>query len=88
MARQIYIVDAFVVDENGTFGRLNDYPKQIDSKNYDGDVDKARRRAEAYFSEVWASMCRRDDRKKQTVALYSMDGMLIERKTTGSLDEA
>lgn len=87
MARQIYIVDAIIVDENGTFGRLNDYPKQIDSKNYDGDVDKARRRAEGYFSEVWAAMCRRDDRKKQTVVLYSMDGTMIDHKTAGVLND-
>lgn len=86
MARQIYIVDAIVVDENGTFGRLDGYPKQIDSKNYDGDVDKARRRAEGYFSEVWSGMCRRDDRKKQTVVLYSMDGTMIDNKTSGKLD--
>ena len=33
MARGIYIVDAILVDGNGTFGRLDGYPKQIDSKN-------------------------------------------------------
>lgn len=86
MARGIYIVDAILVDGNGTFGRLDGYPKQIDSKNYDGDVDKARRRAEAYFSEVWSAFCKRDDRQKQTVVLYSMDGTLIEKKTYGTLD--
>ena len=86
MARGIYIVDAFLVDENGTFGRLDGYPKQIDSKNYDGDVDKARRRAEGYFSKVWGQFCDRDDRQKQTVVLYSMDGTLIEKKTSGALE--
>lgn len=87
MARNIYIVDAFVVDANGTFGRLNDYPKQVDSKNYNGDVDKARIRAEGYFAEVWSEICKRDDRKKQTVVLYSADGTLIDKKTRGTLDE-
>jgi len=86
MARGIYIVDAFLVDGNGTFGRLDGYPKQIDSKNYDGDVDKARRRAEGYFSKVWGQFCDRDDRQKQTVVLYSMDGTLIEKKTSGALE--
>ena len=87
MARQIYIVDAILVDANGTFGRLDGYPKQIDSKNYDGDVDKARRRAEGYFSDVWGAFCKRDDRMKQTVVLYSMDGTLIEKKTSGTLED-
>ena len=86
MARNIYIVDAFVIDANGAFGRLDQYPKQVDSKNYDGDVDKARRRAEGYFAEVWTGFCRRDDRMKQTVVLYSADGTLIDKKTTGTLD--
>lgn len=85
--RNIYIVDAFLVNENGTFGRMDGYPKQIDSANYDGDVDKARKRAEGYFAKMWGSFCDRDDRKQQTVILYSMDGTLIERKTTGTLDE-
>ena len=84
--RNIFIVDAFLVDGNGTFGRLDGYPKQIDSKNYDGDVDKARRRAEGYFSKVWGQFCDRDDRQKQTVVLYSMDGILIEKKTSGALE--
>lgn len=86
MARNIYIVDAFVIDANGTFGRLNEYPKQIDSKNYDGDVDKTRRRAEGYFSKVWSDFCARDDRMKQTVVLYTADGTLIDKKTSGTLN--
>lgn len=86
MARGIYIVDAVVVDENGTFGRLDGYPKQIDSKNYDGDVDKTRMRAEGYFSDVWAQFCRRDDRQKQTVVLYGIDGTMIDKKSRGTLD--
>ena len=88
MARNIYIVDAFVIDANGAFGRLDQYPKQVDSKNYDGDVDKARRRAEGYFAEVWTGFCRRDDRMKQTVVMYSADGTLIDRKSTGTLETA
>ncbi len=87
MARQIYIVDAILADANGTFGRPDGYPKQIDSRTYEGDVDKARRRAEAYFADCWAAFCRRDDRQKQTVVLYSMDGTMIDKKTTGTMNE-
>lgn len=34
MARQIFIVSAFIVDANGTFNFLQDYPKKFDSRNY------------------------------------------------------
>ena len=52
MARQIFIVDALIVDANGTFNHLEGYPKPFDSKNYQNDVDKAKRRAEGDMSEV------------------------------------
>lgn len=85
--RNIYIVDAMIVDANGTFNHLDGYPKQFDSKNYAGDVDKTRRRAEGDFSEVWGAMCKRDDRMIQTVTLSTVDGFLIDHKTTGQFAE-
>ena len=85
--RNIYIVDAMIVDANGTFNRLDGYPKQFDSKNYAGDVDKTRRRAEGDFSDVWGAMCKRDDRMIQTVTLFTVDGFLIDHKTTGQFAE-
>ena len=84
MARQIYIVNAQIVDANGTFNFLSGYPKTFDSRNYQEDEDKARRRAEGDMSEAWGAMCKRDDRMMQTVMLYTADGFLIERKTNGS----
>lgn len=87
MARNIFIVDAMIVDANGTFNHLDGYPKPFDSNNYSGDVDKAKRRAEGDFSEVWGAMCKRDDRQKQTVVLYTADGFQIDKKTTGQFAE-
>ena len=87
MARGIYIVDAFLVDENGTFGRLDGYPKQIDSKNYDGDVDKARRRAEGYFSKVWGQFCDRDDRQRGAGMSDSAELLNVGEYTTEELTE-
>ena len=88
MARQIFIVDAFIVDANGTFNKLDaSYPKTFDSRNYGGDVEKAQRRAEGDMSEVWGAMCKRDDRQIQTVTLSTVDGFQIDRKTSGGFVE-
>ncbi len=87
MARNIFIVDAMIVDANGTFNHLDGYPKPFDSRTYGGDVDKARRRAEGDFSEVWGAMCKQDTRKKQTVVFYTVDGFQLDKKSTGTLDE-
>ena len=84
MARQIFIVDAHIVDANGTFNYLsNEYPKRFDSRSYGGDVDKAQKRAEGDMSEEWGKMCKVDTRQIQTVTLSTVDGFLIERKTMG-----
>ena len=85
--RNIFLVDAMIVDANGTFNHLEGYPKQFDSKNYAGDVDKTRRRAEGDFSEVWGAMCKVDTRMIQTVTLSTVDGFLIDHKTTGQFAE-
>ena len=49
MARQIFIVNANIVDANGNHSIPSGYPKSFDSKNYNNDVDKAQRRAESDF---------------------------------------
>lgn len=85
--RNIFIVDAMIVDANGTFNHLDGYPKKFDSKSYGGDVDKTRRRAEGDFSEVWGAMCKVDTRMIQTVTLSTVDGFLIDHKTTGQFAE-
>ena len=54
MKRQIYLVNAMIVDANGTFNALSGYPKTFDSRNYGNDIDKAKRRAEGEFAEAWA----------------------------------
>ncbi len=84
MARQIFIVDAHIVDANGTFNYLSGYPKTFDSRSYQGDVDKTQRRAEGDMSKTWGAMCDVDTRQIQTVSLSTVDGFLIERKTMGA----
>ena len=83
-SRQIFIVDAHIVDANGTFNYLEGYPKRFDSRSYQGDVDKAQRRAEGDASEAWGAMCKIDTRQIQTVTLTTADGFQLDRKTMGA----
>ena len=83
-SRQIFIVDAHIVDANGTFNYLEGYPKRFDSRSYQGDVDKAQRRAEGDMSEAWGAMCKIDTRQIQTVTLTTVDGFQLDRKTMGA----
>lgn len=85
IARQIYVVDATVVDANGTFGHLSGYPKLFDSKNYENDIDKARRRAEGDMSEAYGAMCKVDSRQLQTVTLMTADGAMLDAKHIGAI---
>jgi len=87
MARQIFIVDAHIVDQNGTFNYVSGYPKTFDSRNYGDDIDKTQRRAEGDMSEAWGAFCKRDDRQMQTATLSTADGFQIERKSSGSFQE-
>ena len=85
MQRQIFKVDAFIVDANGTFNTLSGYPKLFDSKNYSNDIPKTKRRAEGEFSDTWGAMCKVDTRQVQTCILSAVDGFVIESKTMGKL---
>jgi hypothetical protein len=87
MARQIFIVDAMVVDSNGTFNRIQGYPKQFDSRSYGDDIDKTKRRAEGDMSETWGAMCKIDTRQVQTVTLSTVDGFMLDRKSSGAFPE-
>ena len=85
IARQIFVVDATVVDANGTFNHLSGYPKLFDSKNYENDIDKARRRAEGDMSEAYGAMCKVDSRQLQTVTLMTADGAMLDAKHIGAI---
>ena len=85
--RQIFIVDAMVVDSNGTFNHIQGYPKQFDSRSYGDDIDKTKRRAEGDMSETWGAMCKIDTRQVQTVTLSTVDGFMLDRKSSGAFPE-
>ena len=83
MARNIFTVNAFIVDANGTKNNVSGYPKDFDSRSYNDDIAKARKRADGDFSEAWGAMCKRDDRMIQTVTLTNIFGELLDRKSMG-----
>lgn len=83
MARQIFIVDAHIVDQNGTFHFIDGYPKTFDSKHYKGDIEKTRIRAEGDMSSAWSDMCLVDTRIISTVSLTTVDGYQMEYKSRG-----
>lgn len=83
--RQIFIVDAHIVDANGTFNYVTGYPKTFDSKNYNGDADKAQIRAIGDASEVFGAMCKVDTRQLQTVVVMTADGFVVDKRIIGSL---
>lgn len=85
MKRNIFIVDAQIVDSTGAFNKLTGYPKQFDSRSYNNDMDKALLRARGEFYDTVGAMCKRDDRQLQTAILMSADGFVIERSSIGEI---
>ena len=81
--RNIFIVSAYIVDANGTFNILSGYPKTFDSRSYNDDTPKAKKRAEGEFAECWGAMCKRDDRMVQTVTLTDITGFQLDKKCSG-----
>lgn len=69
MARDIYEVYAKVIDANGSYNTLANYPKIFDSNSYNGDGAKAYKRALGEYHETIGAMCKRDDRKVQIAML-------------------
>ena len=87
MARNVYTVEAWVVDANGNFNYLEDYPKKFDSKSYNDNVDVAKKRAEGEFSTVWGAFCKRDDRMIQVVTMEDAFGNQLDKKSMGDFQE-
>ena len=87
MQRQIFIVNAQIVDSNGALHILDGYPKSFDSKKYNNDVNKTQLRATSDFAEVWSAFCKREDRQLQSVILETVDGFQLDRKIIGVLEE-
>lgn len=76
--RNIFIVNAWIVDSTNAFHILDNYPKSFDSNSYSGDIDKALKRARGEYHEVGGAFCKRDDRILQTVTCTDIYGNQME----------
>ncbi len=88
MQREIYEINAKIVDANGNFNALDGYPKKFDSHSYNDDIEKARQRAYGDWHDVLGTMCKRDDRQLQLAYILRVsDGIVIESTVMGAIAE-
>ena len=85
MNRQIFVVDARIVDSTGKFTILDGYPKAYDSQHYSNDVDKTQGRALADAHGLLADMYTKDTRQLQLVKVETADGFEVYKQTIGAL---
>ena len=84
MGRTILEVDATVVDANGTFNHITNYPKRFDSNSYNNDLEGTMKRAKAeYYNTLGAMYANQSGRQIQTVKLSNVKGQLILRESIG-----
>lgn len=86
MRHEIYMVNAYIVDANGTFSQLSGYPKPFDSKHYNNDFDKTLARAYSDYHEVLGAMYKADTRQVQVAEVLQMStGLVLELRRVGAL---
>ena len=83
MARNIFIVNATQVNAQGQFSTVSGFPKNFDSESYEGDTDKALRRAKAAFHAQCSANYAVDGKIMQTVTLAEANGKMIMRDSEG-----
>lgn len=89
MERAIFEVTAKIVDANGTYNTLADYPKVFDSNHYDNDIEKTRQRAYGEWHNALSTMAKVDSRKVQFAMIIDVStGRQIELARYGNLNDA
>lgn len=86
-ARQIFVVNATVVDANGNYAVMDGYPKLFDSRSYSNDIAKAKKRALGAAAEIKGVFAKRDDRQMQVITVCTADGFVVETWVDGALAE-
>lgn len=88
MTQEIFVVNAQIVDANGTFSSLSGYPKAFKSIAYGNDVAKTKQRALGDWHDVMGSFGKRDDRQIQTAFVMQVStGAFIATGQYGKLPE-
>ena len=84
MARNIFKVNATVLDANGNFSTVSGFPKVFDSDNYGGNTITALRRAKAAYHTQLGLNYAVDGRQMQTVTIEQANGQLVNRESEGN----
>lgn len=87
MARNIFIVNATVVDANGNYSTISGFPKRFDSNSYNGSTETALRRAKAAYFAQLSNNYAVDGRQMQTVTLEMANGKIVMRDSEGNFVE-
>ena len=87
MARNIFIVNATQVNAQGQYSVVSGFPKSFDSESYDGNTDKALRRAKSAFYAQCSTNYATDGKIMQTVTLEQANGQMIMRDSEGRFPE-
>lgn len=87
--REIFVVHASVVDANGTFNNLANYPKTYDTRQYGDDYAKTEQRAYGAFYDALADMSLIDSRQVQIAYIIRVSdaAQLVARAMYGRGDE-
>ncbi len=89
MQRQIFEVQSktFSQSVGGYVSNLSGYPKTFDSHSYNDDIDLTLKKAQGAFAEAWSNACKVDNREIQTILLMTIDGVILEKRVLGKLEE-
>ena len=88
MEREIFRVTAEIVDANGTYASMQGYPKTFDSKNYQNNVETAKKRAVGDWHGVMQGFSTQDTRKLQVAQVVQLStGAVIENDYIGGLSD-
>ena len=89
MKREAYEIHLTVVDANGTITvDPTGYPKTVDSRSYDNDLERTLNRARGLLGAAESSMSTQDTRQVQYAYIVRVsDGMQIDKRVFGKIAE-
>ena len=87
MKREIYEIHMSVVDANGTLTiDPTGYPKSVDSRSYDNDMERTLNRARGLLGAAESAMSTQDTRQVQYGYIIRVsDGLQIEKRVFGKI---
>lgn len=88
MVQDVFVVNAQIIDANGTYNVISGYPKAFKSTAYNNDIAKARQRALGDFHDAMGAFGKRDDRQIQNAYVIQLStGTIIASGQFGKLPE-